>query len=124
MNIIKLFQELPFKIAYEGYTFFLEVRGYEVGYFLHGIFTKNKDKRRTFKKEGLWVWDGKGKVPVSSFNSNFLFKTIIFEDTDEALNEALNELLTLLKLNNILTPSVESVTVDAEYQEFIINQLL
>jgi hypothetical protein len=114
MSILKTWHKMPEAINYEGYTFRLIVRGDFVGYFLTGCFSKKKYKRAAFS-EGYWL--EKGRCPVSSVGSNYLFKVLLFDTSDRVFLQALKELQQFLIKNRLLMSQSEAVIEDTEFTE-------
>lgn len=120
--MLKELSKLPPKLHYVGYIFSLRAhtdrRGVTwLGYFLTGIVTQKKDKKNAFKN-GVWI--EKNRVVVSSQGSNYLFKTIVFEDDTEAI-QILRDFLDTHGL--LPPPQYNEQTENTEYQEIYLNLL-
>jgi hypothetical protein len=121
MSILKTLRSLPEYIFYEGYTFRLTVKGDFVGYFLTVCHSKKRYKKAAFK-EGYWLV--KDKVVASSQGSNYLFKVLLFDDSDGTYLQALCTLEGILLKNNIpLVEEEDVVTENIEYTELFANRL-
>lgn len=121
MSILKTYRSLPEYLPYEGYTFRLSVRGDFVGYFLTACHSNKKYKKAALR-EGYWL--EKGKVVMSSMGSDYLFKVLLFDDTDTTFLRALEEIQTLLQKHGIpILAESEAVTENTEYTELHLNRL-
>lgn len=121
MSILKTLRSLPEYIFYEGYTFRLTVKGDFLGYFLTACHSKKRHKKAAFR-EGYWLV--KDKVVVSSQGSNYLFKVLLFDDSDGTYLQALCTLRGILIKNNIPLVAEQDVeTENIEYTELFANRL-
>lgn len=115
MSILKTLRNLPEYIAYEGYTFRLTVKGDFLGYFLTACHSKKKYKKAALR-EGYWL--EKNRCVVSSVGSNYLFKVLLFDDSDSTYLQALKTLQAILIKNNIpISTGWDVETENIEYTE-------
>ena len=128
MNIQQTWRSLPECLPYEGYTFRLLLRGYFVGYYLTGCHSRKKYKREAFK-QGYWIERRKGdlfkpgRCPMPSEGSNFLILRPLFDDDDDSLLQALQELLSELKQNGFPIATSETHTEETEFTEIDLHHI-
>lgn len=88
--ILKHWQELPPFIDHVGYRFRLlinrEGHNFYVGYYLTELRTKKIYKKNAFIN-GCWV-EKKANRILDSVGSNYLFKVLIFDNSDKELHNA------------------------------------
>lgn len=89
-------------MPYMGYIFQLQVRGDFVGYWLFMCVSKNRKKKEAFK-QGYWIEEK--RVVVDSVGRDFLFKAVIFNETDKDYYYALQSLYNLLTKEGIIIES-------------------
>jgi hypothetical protein len=90
--ILKHWQNLPQFIDHVGYRFRLllnrEGHNFYIGYYLTELRTKKMYKKTAFLN-GCWV-EKKANRILDSVGSNYLFKVLIFDESDKELNNALS----------------------------------
>lgn len=111
MSILNLINQLPNTINFEGYTFTLKVMGDYVGYYLTHCHSNKKYKKEAFKM-GMW-WEK--KVTMNTVGSNYLFKVLLFDDSNETFYEGL---LQLKKMIENMGFDIFTTEKDAEEVEF------
>lgn len=119
MNLLKQLYRLPPQIEYKDYVFRLELRKDErgnlyLGYYLFLCVSKQKYKKKAFQL-GIWAHN---TVVVSSIESNYLFKVLVFDD-----HKAIDTLISNLKSIGLPLRESEGQTIETEFQEIQFNLL-
>lgn len=118
MKILKELYRLPPQIEYLGFIFSLQLRNDTRGNMYLGYYVTNCTSKKKYKKAcfQLGIWSEKDRVTLSSVQSDYLFKVLVF-DEQKAVQALINE----FKNNRLPLRDLEGQTIEAEFQEYNLN---